>query len=124
MKFTSSLLIAAVSGLKADTSIIYRSDKTEADYTVSDEARADFSFFFPYPLNEKGQEEYSCGASLISENYAITAAHCFDGKAPKTFQATVGGAVRTIKDTRIHSCWADEATKTNRNGADIAILVF
>ena len=55
MKFTASLLIAAVSGLQVDTSIIYRSDKTEADYRVSDADKANWPFFFPYPLQD-GEE--------------------------------------------------------------------
>ena len=61
---------------------------------------------------------------MIGENYAITAAHCFEGTEKRSFEATVGGTVRKIKDVRLHNCYADQATKTNRNGADIAILVF
>lgn len=52
---------------------------------------------FPYQLSLRRQTVHICGASILSSNWAITAAHCIDGheQQPREFTLRQGSIMRT-----------------------------
>lgn len=69
---------------------------------------------FPYQLSLRRQTVHICGASILSGNWAITAAHCIDGheSQPREFtlrqgsvQRATGGTVQPLKSIHKHPAY-------------------
>uniref|UniRef100_A0A6P4E5V4 trypsin n=1 Tax=Drosophila rhopaloa TaxID=1041015 RepID=A0A6P4E5V4_DRORH len=56
---------------------------------------------FPYQLSLRRQTVHICGASVLSSNWAITAAHCIDGheQQPREFTLRQGSVLRSTGGT-------------------------
>ncbi|ESO03648.1 hypothetical protein HELRODRAFT_185617 [Helobdella robusta] len=81
-------------------------------------------------LNATGAWRHTCGASLLSPKYALTAAHCVDGRTNLKFRVVAGlhklslsaqGTIAAIKTFKIHEKYK-QGNGTYPN--DIAILTF
>lgn len=55
---------------------------------------------WPWQLSLRYSGGHICGASLISEDYAITAAHCVDHDSRPSSYAIVAGKLSTLRDDR------------------------
>ena len=119
--------VALIAVTKA-TEIVYRPDvdldRYRIDPGVTDEFGHDFRMAFKWP-----EGEFRCGATMISPQMALTAAHCFSRKENEdagdlTVQLVSGESYR-ISEFRANRCWDFER---NENGgpysADIAIMVL
>ncbi|XP_017111172.1 trypsin-4 [Drosophila elegans] len=81
---------------------------------------------FPYQLSLRRQTVHICGASILSSNWAITAAHCIDGheQQPREFTLrqgsilrSTGGTVQPVKAIHKHPAY----DRTDMN-FDVALL--
>ena len=62
----------AVAMIHAVSAIVYRppNEIDSSEYKIN---RSEFPMAFPYPMGNPG-----CGATMISKQHAITAAHCLE----------------------------------------------
>ncbi|XP_020799849.1 trypsin-4 [Drosophila serrata] len=91
---------AAAAQRQPDSRIVNGRDATEGE--------------FPYQLSLRRQTVHICGASILSGNWAITAAHCIDGheNQPREFtlrqgsvQRATGGTVQPLKSIHKHPAY-------------------
>lgn len=72
------------------------------------------------------EEGYRCGATMITPQMALTAAHCIsreeDGLDPGLTVKMYDGGEYTIKEFRTNECWVHEWGSPY--SADIAIMVL
>ena len=119
MKSAITLALAAQT-CRAALPIIYRGDVDVNTYRANQQA--EYPGFFGYPGSV--QADWACGAGLIGDRYAITAAHCFFGAgAPAVgFTAHIAGDDYTVDEIRINNCYDND--NLDDNNSDIAILVL
>lgn len=81
---------------------------------------------FPWQLSLQEEGDHTCGASILSVNRALTAAHCYDDEIPLDEYSVTAGSHRKNRSSKNHIgitrfiLHPDFIHKTNR--ADIAIL--
>ena len=110
-QYFAAIMIAAV---KAG-SLVYRDDIDVSNYRPQ---WSEYKYAVPYP---KGAEP-DCSATMISDQVAITAGHCFK-KDLKPFEVEMwNGDVYSVSDIRPIDCWDIENMVPNT--ADIAIFVL
>ena len=107
----------AVVMLHAVRAIVYRpaNEVPTSEYKIN---RTNFPMAFPYPMGSPG-----CGATMISKQHAITAAHCLEAGEFEPFKLELSnGDVHTVVERRPNDCYD---LKTGLpNPADVAILVL
>jgi pancreatic elastase II len=89
---------------------------------------------FPWQLSQQRQSgdtwSHSCGASMLSENYALSAAHCVDGAPADSLRVVAGLHQQSdLTGTQIvnlsgYQLHEDYLAGLNTNSNDIAILNF
>lgn len=114
MRFAESLAITA----QLASAIVYRHDVTVSELRINPNLIPDF---FAYPNTvPKGQH---CGATMIGNRVAITAAHCFDSSGPTVpFNADVNGNTYQVTEVRTNNCF--DFAADGPNSADLAIMIF
>ena len=123
-----TIFAVALLAVTKATEIVYRPtvpvERYRIDPAVTDEFGHDFKMAFKWP-----DGEFRCGATMISDQMALTAAHCFSRQenevAGDLSVTLVSGETYGISEFRANKCWDFE-----RNGdggpysADIAIMVL
>ncbi|XP_071451579.1 trypsin-1-like [Hetaerina americana] len=72
---------------------------------------------YPYQLVLRRNDYFECGASILSENYAVTAAHCTDGASAEELSVRAGSSF-VDSDGTIH-----QVTRIHQHpGFDINVL--
>ena len=83
--------------------------------------RADYPMVFKWP-----EEGFRCGATMVSDQMALTAAHCiesgWDQNAPNYTVKLADGETYGIKEFRTNECW-DFGSGADYS-ADIAIMIL
>ena len=81
-----------------------------------------------YPMIFRWPEEGPrCGATMITDQIALTAAHCVEEEwnrtDPRLTVRLADGQVYGIQEIRANECW-DFSPRNNEYSADIAIIIF
>ena len=115
MRTYTYFAVALISMAKA-TKIIYRDDVSRSQYRVD---RNLYPMAFPFPADDP-----VCGATMISPQHAITAAHCLQDSIGTTsvFEIELSGKRYEVEEVRPNDCWMIE--KGLPTPADMAILVL
>ena len=105
----------AMLAISKASKIDFRDDIDASNYRAS---WADYRYEFPYPMGD----EPDCVATMVTDQIAVTSAHCFT-KDLKPFDVQMwDGEVYTVSDIRPNDCWDLENTVPNT--ADIALFVL
>ena len=112
-------ILAILASIAQASEIVYLEGQREAYATSPDE----FPFIFKWP-----EGEFRCGATMISDQVALTAAHCIEAHEDGTGtngNLTVmlnSGLEYTIREFRANECWdfSDNADYS----ADIALMIL
>ena len=113
---TNSMLRAAALSLLLlpSTGIVIRADRSDADYLIDESA-------YPavFPIDPSGRlKKGECAATLITAQYALTAAHCVLEGVP--FPVEIAGAAYSIVEAHANPCFSARAD--GPNGHDIAVI--
>ncbi|MDG1898129.1 MAG: S1 family peptidase [Fuerstiella sp.] len=109
------LLLLSVSSFRSVTAGVIRHDRPDSSYT---------SLASSYPsVGRLTWPGYICSATLIAENWILTAGHCLDGGglSASDFQfnlADSGGGTHTGAEIILHPGWVGDLN----DGTDIALL--
>ena len=112
--------LAALSDAKAirTPKIQYSPDYDLADVRVDP---MEYQMAFKWP-----QGDARCGATMITDQIALTAAHCVqkseEGRNPGLKVQMTNGDVYGIKEFRSHDCW--DFTENGDHNADIAMMIL
>ena len=128
-----TIFAAALAAVCNATKVVYRVGDgiTASDYAVNPEDWR-MTFFWPWK-SRNAADNYNCSATMISENVALTAAHCISKKWikkgsklsrkwQKKLKVKLPGEYRTrrIVEIRVDSCWNFGREGPNSN--DLALL--
>ena len=103
------------------TAVVYRDDLTSADYQVDPAVVYPNVFGYDQFDSNFPPEEFSCAATLIGPNHAISAAHCFDTSTDE-FTVGIGGVEHTVTEVILNPCYNFKSEEPL--SSDIAILVL
>lgn len=111
------IILAILASISQATKIVYLEGLKEQYATSPDE----FPMIFKWP-----EGDFRCGATMISPQVALTAAHCIekheDGANGELTIKLNSGNVHTIREFRTNECWdfSDDADYS----ADIALMIL
>ena len=116
--FFAATMAATISALKKfNYKIVYPGD--QVDLIRID--REEFKMVFEWP-----REGFRCGATMVSPQMALTAAHCvtanWDASDPNLTVELWNGEVYGIQEFRSNECWSFSSQQPY--SADIAIMVL
>lgn len=116
MKLFTAFLLTYLSSSKYFASAIIIRDNVDDSKYLTDES--EWPFVFPMDSTNK-LKKGECGATLIADRYAITAAHCFDNKF-KQFRVKIAGTTYNVVKVHKNPCFS--VKKDGPNGADVALM--
>ena len=123
MKFITSFAAALVAAVNA-TKIIYLPDVDVKDYQPP---RDKFKFSFPWPADDP-----ICGATMVSPQHIVTAAHCITADLQVPFEIPIYGKdgdenkPYVVSEVRPISCWTEKEGETinEKYPSDVAVMVL
>ncbi|MBT2401581.1 trypsin-like serine protease [Streptomyces sp. ISL-100] len=114
-----TLFISGASMAQAAPAPVAKDGDRPSAYIIGGTEKPNGSYPFMTALLNKGRgsavDRQFCGASLLSQDVVMTAAHCVDGTKAKTIEVTIGrtllsdkrqGSLRNVADIVVHPRYA------------------